>query len=206
MRVSSSEEQELIERFMKGEREAFEELYELIDPQLRGHLRGCYGPQDKDALQEILQMTYVYLLEGGPAKYDPSRSSFRRYAKYIAEKMAQEYYKQQHQWGWVRVIRPDHAWAPSELSDDIEDWLARNSEAYQHKAHRQSEELQYLELTENPQLAAEALDAFFHLAFDPATNPPHQSIAFGFAHLCRDLERGQDAFALAAPAHGGRAL
>jgi DNA-directed RNA polymerase specialized sigma24 family protein len=108
MELSSSEEQELqlqelIERFMKGEHEVFEELYALIKPRILGYLRGRYGTQDKEVLDDILQMTYEHLPRG-LAKYDRSKGKFCPFARGIAKKQAGEYYRQQNRQGWGRVI------------------------------------------------------------------------------------------------------
>jgi hypothetical protein len=85
MSPSSSEEQALIARFMKGEREAFGAWYESSTPQLQGHLRGCYGPHNEEVLNTHLVLHLASLtlsmyrgsLWAGCPSYDPPMWPYR---------------------------------------------------------------------------------------------------------------------------------
>lgn len=188
----------LVQRFLHGDQEAFETWYAAIEPQFRGFLRGL-GLDDPDhkgveenvvgSIGEILQMTQLYLLERGFARYDPARGSLRQYTKSLLKYRAWSYFHQQQQWGWIQVIRLDPTRETTDVAADMETWLVGHSRAYKHQTDAQSEEQRYLDLTVKPQLAAQLLDTLLQLAFDPALHPPHQALAFGFVHLCRDVDR-----------------
>jgi hypothetical protein len=185
--VRNAEDLALVERFRTGDHEAFETWYTSINEQLQGYLRTLLDPKDKDALDDIIQNTHVYFVRRGFDKYDPSRGSLYWFVKYIAGLMLKSFYKEQYEWEWMPVTHLEDSQATSELRRDIDAWLVDNSTIYKHRAATQSPE-QVLYREEYRKLAAEALDRFFHLAFDPDTTPPHEAIAFGFGHLCRDLD------------------